>query len=54
MALIRERIGKRYRMLIEGRDEQSSQYFGRCFFQGPDVDGKTFYPPTLFCGRAIW
>ena len=46
--LNQERIGKRYRMLIEGRDEQSSQYFGRCFFQGPDVDGKTFLSGDAF------
>lgn len=47
-SLNQERIGKRYRMLIEGRDEQSSQYFGRCFFQGPDVDGKTFLSADAF------
>ncbi len=36
------RIGNTYKMLIEGRDEETGQYYGRCFFQGPDVDGKTF------------
>lgn len=36
------RIGGKYQMLIEGYDSQSKQYYGRCSFQGPDVDGKTF------------
>ena len=40
--LNQERIGRTYKMLIEGADEESGQYYGRCFFQGPDVDGRTF------------
>lgn len=40
--LNQERVGRTYKMLIEGRDAESGQYYGRCFFQGPDVDGRTF------------
>ena len=37
------RIGKRYKTLCEGFDEEQNMFFGRCGFLAPEVDGKVYF-----------
>lgn len=38
----RQRIGKRYEVLVEGLDDESGLYYGRSYAEAPDIDGKIF------------
>lgn len=36
-------IGKTLKVICEGYDEVAESYFGRCFADAPDIDGKVFF-----------
>ena len=38
----RDRVGQKMDVLVEGKDEQSGNYYGRSYLQAPEVDGKVF------------
>ena len=46
-AVVRENakalVGKTFRVLAEGFDENELVYFGRAYFNAPDIDGKIFF-----------
>jgi ribosomal protein S12 methylthiotransferase len=37
------RIGKTYKTLVEGFDEEQNMYFGRTEFLAPEVDGRVYF-----------
>ena len=36
-------IGKTLKVIVEGYDKVAESYFGRCFADAPDIDGKIFF-----------
>lgn len=39
----RRRVGKTYKTLVEGFDEQQNMFFGRTEFLAPEVDGRVYF-----------
>ncbi|MBE7093039.1 MAG: 30S ribosomal protein S12 methylthiotransferase RimO [Clostridiales bacterium] len=39
----KRRVGKQYKTLVEGFDEEQNMYFGRTEFLAPEVDGKVYF-----------
>lgn len=52
-------IGKEFRILVEGYDEENDIYFGRSYMDAPDIDTKTFFTSSVplnegdFCNVLI-
>ena len=38
----KQRIGRRYEVLVEGLDGESGLYYGRSYAEAPEIDGKIF------------
>ena len=36
-------VGRTLRVLVEGYDEESRQWFGRCYADSPDIDGEVYF-----------
>ena len=39
-------VGRTLRVLVEGYDEESRQWFGRCYADSPDIDGAVYFEGT--------
>ena len=35
--------GRTLRVLVEGYDEESQQWYGRCYADSPDIDGEVYF-----------
>ncbi len=45
-----KRLGREYDVLVEGFDHHINRYYGRAYFQAPEVDGKIFLRD---CGKEL-
>ena len=48
-ANLKQRINKTLEVLVEGFDEDRLVYYGRAYFNAPDIDGKVYF----FASREV-